>query len=229
MTLVIGHRGAAALAPETTLAAIEAAAAAGADGVELDVLRAGDGSLVLAHGPDVPAGAPQLPAALALARDLGLLVQLDVKLRGAAAEIARSLEEAGLGGRSFVSSVSLAALAELAAAAPELPRSFTYPDDRFGVSGSPVLRPLVRPGLAALRRVLPRRLPRWLAAVDAGAATLNWAVVTPAVVRACHAVGAAVYVWTVNDPGLAKSLVERGIDAIITDDPRLVPGGITEL
>jgi len=184
---------------------------------------------VLAHGPEVPADAPPLAAALALARDLGLLVQLDVKLRGAAAEIVRSLEEAGLGGRSFVSSVSLPALAELAAAAPELPRSFTYPEDRFGVSGSPVLRPLVRPGLAAMRRLLPRRLPGWLAAVDASAATLNWAVATPAVVRACHDAGAAVYVWTVNDPGLAKSLVERGADAIITDDPRHVPGGITEL
>jgi len=57
---VIGHRGAAALAPENTLAAIEAAAEAGADGVELDVMRAPDGSLVLAHGPDVPPAAPPL-------------------------------------------------------------------------------------------------------------------------------------------------------------------------
>jgi glycerophosphoryl diester phosphodiesterase len=33
----------------------------------------------------------------------------------------------------------------------------------------------------------------------------------------------------VNDPGLAKSLVEMGVDAIITDDPRHVPGGMAEL
>ena len=58
MTLVIGHRGAAALAPENSLAAIEAAAEAGVDGVEVDVLRAPDGSLVLAHGPGVPPDAP---------------------------------------------------------------------------------------------------------------------------------------------------------------------------
>jgi hypothetical protein len=32
----------------------------------------------------------------------------------------------------------------------------------------------------------------------------------------------------VNDPRTARALVEKGVDAIITDDPRSVPGGITE-
>ena len=50
----IGHRGAAALAPENSLAAIEAAAGVGVDAVELDVLRRADGILVLGHGPEVP-------------------------------------------------------------------------------------------------------------------------------------------------------------------------------
>jgi glycerophosphoryl diester phosphodiesterase len=31
----------------------------------------------------------------------------------------------------------------------------------------------------------------------------------------------AVHVWTVNEPGLVKTLVESGADGIITDDPRL--------
>jgi glycerophosphoryl diester phosphodiesterase len=50
-------------------------------------------------------------------------------------------------------------------------------------------------------------------------------VVTPEVVEVCHRLGVAVLVWTVNDAGLAKILVESGVDAIITDDPRIVPGG----
>jgi glycerophosphoryl diester phosphodiesterase len=227
--LVIGHRGAAALARENTLAAIEAAAGAGADGVELDVLRAHDGALVLAHGPEVPPDAPPLAAGVALARDRGLFVQLDVKLAGAEPEIAACLEGAGLRGRSFVSSFSLPSLLEFSAAAPWLPRSFTYPDDRFGVAQRPLVRPLIRPGRAAIQRLLPRRLPAWLDAVGASAATLHWAVVTPAAIEVCHARGAAVYVWTVNEPGLARTLVEMGADAIITDDPRHVPGGTTEL
>ena len=226
---LIGHRGAAAIARENTLAAIEAAAGAGVDGVELDVLRAHDGSLVLAHGPEPPPDAPPLAEGLELARDLGLFVQLDVKRGGAEAEIAACLDAAGLRGRSFVSSFSLPSLVEFAASAPWLPRSFTYPDDRFGVAQRPVFKPLVPPGRTAIRLLLPRRLPKWLDAVDATAVTLHWAVVTPAVVAACHGRGAAVYVWTVNDPRLARTLVETGADAIITDDPRHVSGGIAEL
>jgi len=225
---VVGHRGAAALAPENTLPAIEAAAGAGVDGVELDVLRGRDGSLILGHGPEIPSGAPSLAAALALVAELGLFVQLDVKLLGAHEEIVEALAAARLLDRSFVSSFSLPALAGFAAVAPELPRAFTYPDDRFGVAQRPLFRPFVRPGRAVIQRRLSRRLPAWLAAVNASAATLHWAVVTPAVVAACRSLGAAVYVWTVNDLGVARTLVEMGVDAIITDDPRHVPGGIAE-
>src|SRR5579859_6338194 len=46
---IIGHRGAAGLAPENTLAAIRAAAAAGARWVELDVQLTRDGVPVLLH------------------------------------------------------------------------------------------------------------------------------------------------------------------------------------
>ena len=82
-----------------------------------------------------------------------------------------------------------------------------------------------RPALAVLRALLPRRLPRWLRAAGASAATLNWAVVTPRVVEVCHRLGVAVYVWTVNEPALATTLIESGIDGIISDDPRIIPAG----
>jgi len=101
----VGHRGAAALAPENSLAAIEAAAACGADAVELDVL---DG-LVVAHGPEVQAGAPHLDEALALVAGLGLAVQVDVKVRGLEAGVAEALRRHGLLERSFTPRRSLAA------------------------------------------------------------------------------------------------------------------------
>jgi glycerophosphoryl diester phosphodiesterase len=46
---IVGHRGAPALAPENTIAGIDAAIRAGADAVELDVRRGRDRRLVLAH------------------------------------------------------------------------------------------------------------------------------------------------------------------------------------
>jgi glycerophosphoryl diester phosphodiesterase len=208
----VGHRGAAALAPENSLAAIEAAAACGVDAVELDVLE----GLVVAHGPEVPAGAPLLDDALALVVALGLAVQVDVKVPGLETGVVKALRRHALLERSFVSSFSLPILAAFAAVEPLLPRAFTYPEDRLGLTGNRLLGPVTRPALAALRALLPRRLPRWLRAAGASAATLNWAVVTPEVIEVCHRRGVAVYAWTVNEPARAITLVESGIDGIIS-------------
>ncbi|MFH8800377.1 glycerophosphodiester phosphodiesterase [Streptomyces sp. NPDC017936] len=51
--LVIGHRGAAGLAPENTLEAVERAHRAGTSWVEADVQRSKDGVLVLMHDQDL--------------------------------------------------------------------------------------------------------------------------------------------------------------------------------
>jgi glycerophosphoryl diester phosphodiesterase len=217
----IGHRGAAALAPENSLEAVEAAVEHGVDAVELDVVRGPDGRLVLAHGPPVPPDAPSLEAGLALAARLGVGVQMDVKQPGVEESVVDGLRRSGLLDRSFVSSFSLRMLRAFATLEPGLPRSLTYPEDRLGITGSRALGSAVRPGLAALRALLPLRLPRFMRAAGAGAVTLNWAVVTPRAIEVCHRAGVAVYVWTVNEPGLAKTLVESGVDGIITDDPRL--------
>jgi glycerophosphoryl diester phosphodiesterase len=49
MPLIIGHRGASALAPENTLAAFERAMRDGADGIEFDVRLARDAVPVVIH------------------------------------------------------------------------------------------------------------------------------------------------------------------------------------
>jgi glycerophosphoryl diester phosphodiesterase len=215
----IGHRGAALLAPESSLEAIEAAAGCGADAVELDLQR----GLVVAHGPEIPADAPRLDDALALAGRLGLAVQLDVKVGGLERDAVAALRRHDLLEQSFVSSFSTRILAAFAAAEPSLPRSLTYPEDRLRITTSRLVSPVMRPVLAALRTALPARLPRMLGAVRAQGATLHWSVVSPRAIEVCHRLGVAVLVWTVNDPAVAKTLVERGADAIISDDPRIVP------
>jgi glycerophosphoryl diester phosphodiesterase len=217
----IGHRGAAALAPENSLAAVEAAVEHGVDAVELDVVRGPDGRLVLAHGPAVPPDAPSLDEGLALAARLGVGVQMDVKEPGVEEGVVDGLRRSGLLDRSFVSSFSFRTLRAFAALEPGLPRSLTYPEDRLGLTRSRALGYAVKPGLAALRALLPVRLPGFMRAAGASAVTLNWGVVTPRAIEICHRAGVAVYVWTVNEPALAKTLVESGVDGIITDDPRL--------
>jgi glycerophosphoryl diester phosphodiesterase len=59
--LIIGHRGAAGLAPENTLVAFAKACELGVDGIELDVLVSADGELVVHHDfrlkPEIARGA----------------------------------------------------------------------------------------------------------------------------------------------------------------------------
>jgi glycerophosphoryl diester phosphodiesterase len=218
----VGHRGAAALAAESSLAAIEAAAAHGADAVELDVVRTAVGALVVAHDAPAPSHAPRLDDALELAARLGLAVQLDVKREGLAQDAVAALRRHGLLERSFVSSFAPAILRAFALVEPGLPRALTYPEDRHGISERPLLAPVLRPSLACLRALLPVRLPRLVGSAGAGAATLNVAVVSPKAIDVCHRLGVAVFVWTVNECALARTLVESGVDGIITDDPGLV-------
>ncbi|HET7288282.1 MAG TPA: glycerophosphodiester phosphodiesterase family protein, partial [Pyrinomonadaceae bacterium] len=47
--LIIGHRGASAVAPENTMAAFREAIAVGADGIEFDVRLASDGIPIVIH------------------------------------------------------------------------------------------------------------------------------------------------------------------------------------
>ena len=61
-------------------------------------------------------------------------------------------------------------------------------------------RPLVGAGARrVLRRALPLRIAALLARAGASAAVLHCAVVSEAVVQRCHALGAPVLVWTVDD------------------------------
>ncbi|MBD0338466.1 MAG: glycerophosphodiester phosphodiesterase [Thermoleophilia bacterium] len=225
MVLRIGHRGAAALAPENTLEAIERALEVGVDMVELDVVPLADGTLVLAH--DAPAGWPVLPMldeALALVRERGVDVLLDVKGPGYEAELTAAVRRHAWVERTLVSSCHAGSVRLLGQLEPGLRRGLTYPFDRLGISSRRLLRPATAAGLGALRAALPLRIGRLLARADASVATLNHAVIGPAVVRSCHARGAQVLAWTVDDPALAARLAALGVDGIISDDPTVVAG-----
>jgi glycerophosphoryl diester phosphodiesterase len=240
----VGHRGAGALAPENTLRSFEVALAHGVDAIEFDVLDLMAGPLVLAHSNDlaeVSHGAavgtvrgrslaelrelaPELPTleeALAFLseRDVGLHV--DLKLATRVGEVADALERHGVAERAVVSSFRLESLREVASRAPDIRIGFTYPEDRYGVSKRRALRPAVRLGTLALRRAIVRRVPAMIERAGAKALMLQHATVSAAAVDRAHRAGAAVWAWTVDDPVELARLEAAGVDAAITNDPRI--------
>jgi glycerophosphoryl diester phosphodiesterase len=215
--LVFGHRGAPVAAPENTLESFAAAVEAGADAIELDVV---DG-LAVAHSPhELPARPLSLDDALAFADARGVGVLVDLKRPGIEADVAAAVLRHGLRERALVSSTSVAALRRLEAADPAVRRSISYPHDRYRISRVSWPRPLTAGGAAALRAAMPARVRLLVALARADAVTLHHALVSPAVVRAAAARGAAVVAWTVNDPGRVAVLAGLGVAGIVTDDPR---------
>jgi len=235
----VGHRGASALAPENTLEAFELAVELGCDMLEFDVLDLADGTLVLVHelrrsarrGPlgvlrELTPKLPTLDEALAffVERLPGVGLQVDLKRRGIEAGVVEALRRHGVLERSWVSTFDAVSLRRLAELEPTLPRSYTLPRDRFGISKRGPLAPVVRGALASVGASLPRRLPALLARARAVAVTLHHSIASPAAIARAHELDAAVYVWTVDDPALVERLVRAGADGIITNDPRVFTG-----
>ena len=124
-TALMLHRGACDLAPENTLDAYELTFVTGGDGIEIDLRRTRDGTIVLLHDDWIDrildgfgnvaemsyevlllyplrdaafpgTRVPTLGQALALTKRYHGLLHLDIKVPGIDAEILRQIEEAGL-------------------------------------------------------------------------------------------------------------------------------------
>jgi glycerophosphoryl diester phosphodiesterase len=224
----VGHRGASALAPENTPEAFALAVELGCDMLEFDVLALSDGTVVVAHDSRRlrDPGVVTLDDALAFCAERlpGIGLQVDLKRRGVEQVVVDALHRHGVLERSWVSGFDADSLRRVAEIEPELPRSFTMPRDRFGISKRGPLAPVVRAGLKSIGASLPRRIPAVLKRARATALTLHYSVASAEAIGRAHELGAPVYVWTVDDPALAKRLVRWGADGIITNDPRVFTG-----
>jgi glycerophosphoryl diester phosphodiesterase len=194
-TLLTGHRGAAAYARENSLASFLLAIEMGADVLECDARMTRDGVLVLAHdgivgrrrgvariasarARDLHARVPGLltfAELLALVRERGVLLNVDLKVPEAEVALVEMLAAHDLLHRTVVTSRASYQLRRLRALAPEL---------RLGLSkgSSPPRGPHGAPEWAALlgqRRLLPRVLPDILRRARADAAYLQYRLVTP--------------------------------------------------
>jgi glycerophosphoryl diester phosphodiesterase len=216
--LVVGHRGAAAVAPENTRAALEAGIASGADLVEFDVSP----GLVLAHSEaERPDETLTLDDALELLGASGVGLHVDVKLPGYEEEVVAAIDRHDLRGRTLVSTAYAATSRRVARLAPGLPVAIGYPRDRLGVSGFSWPRALQRSGAAALRTAMPLRIPVLLRQSRATTLSLHHTLCSRAAVAAAHRSGAAVLAWTANDPASVTRLTNAGVDGIVSDDPEM--------
>ena len=222
--LILGHRGAPAVAPENTLAACRAAAELGADGVEVDVQRSADGHLPLIHdfrlerttnGHGVVAETPWAAlAALAAGRgepiplldDLlafaagrpGLFLDLELKLPGVGPDV-------------------LAALASADYRGPLAFSSFDYP------TLEEVRRLDSQVELWLLSSRWDDDLPRRAEAIAATCLALHYPLLTPDTVATTTEAGLGLAAWTVDAPADLRRLLalQPPLHAIISDRPDL--------
>jgi glycerophosphoryl diester phosphodiesterase len=220
---LIGHRGGVSLGPENTIAAIEGALSAGADGVEVDVRISADGAIVLMHDPDVARttggtgrvadlaletlralGVPTLEEALAAVPTDRLLI---VELKGhpweagydpsepAARAVAAKLA-AGHGRRVVVSSFNPVALHVVREDVPFVPT-------------------------AVLTTAAFDLASNLAGAIDGGHAECHVPaqILEESFVVEAHRSGKRVVAWTVDDPERLRTFAGWGVDGVITDDP----------
>ncbi|MEE8270801.1 MAG: glycerophosphodiester phosphodiesterase [Alphaproteobacteria bacterium] len=237
---VIGHRGAAARAPENTLAGLRTAAALGAGMVEFDTKLTGDGVPILLHDSLVDrttdGSGPVRDMGLAAVRALDagawfgpgfagepvptLAQALSLALR---LGLAVNIEIKPCDGREVET-----AEAALAVAAQ------VWPADR----PAPLVSSYSREALRAVRRIRPD-WPRgllfgtppadWMAQVDDLApATINVSQrrLTADRVARLRAAGRPVLAYTVNDPARARALFDIGVAAVFTDAPDTILAGL---
>ncbi len=212
--------------------ALAAADAAGAQYVETDCRATADGDAVLFHDetlqrllgdrrPVSEVGTKELADLFAMHGGLLTLVDalesfpalrfnIDVKAADAAEAVGRAV--AAHGARvlltSFRDGNRRAALdAAEQAGAPVLPAS----------SGGRLSIGLLLIASSLRLSGWTRRILRGLDAVQIPERFGILPVFTPALVRAAHAVGVEVHVWTINDPERMRALVAAGADGIVTD------------
>ena len=215
---MIGHRGAAAVAPENTLEALEAAVAARVDLIEFDISP----GLRLGHSLDeMPTEEISLDDALGFLAEHDVGAHLDVKLPGYEGEVLDAIRRHGFEERALVSTAFAVSARRFARLAPELPRAIGYPRDRLGVSNLRWPAPLQRAGATALRQAMPVRVPVLLRWARANTLSLHHALCSRAAVATAHALGAPVLAWTVNDPSGVRKMAAAGVDGIVSDDPEM--------
>ena len=223
--VVIAHRGAAAVAPENTLASVEAAIVQGADFVEIDVQETADDEIAVLHDSDLmKVAGVDLKIWDATAEELGRIdigSWFDPKFGAERVPRLRDVLERARGRAKVVIELKYYGHDE------ELEQRVVDQVEALGLSEEVVAMSL---DYSALRKMRALR-PDWtlglltakavgdLTELDADFLAVHAGLATRGFVRRAHARGKLVYVWTVNDPVQMFRLLNLGVDGLITDRP----------
>jgi glycerophosphoryl diester phosphodiesterase len=234
--LVIGHRGDSAGAPEQTLAAFERAIELGADMIEADVRRSGDGRLVLLHDATVDrttdGHGPVAELAWADLRELDAGGWFSPRFAGERVPSLHELFElAGRAGIGLCLEAKGASPAEAASIALAVARELggrgrlgidvlaSFDHDALAAAVDAV------PGLRCAPDRLPERGPADGPALVAQAAAARAAIIqhhhedlTAEAVAEAHGAGIEVWAWPPGTRLEIERVLRLGVDAVMGDD-----------
>ncbi len=224
---VIGHRGAAALRPENTMASVLKAIEDGADWVEIDVQETADDEIIVAHDSDfMKLAGVNLKVWDATMEDVA---EIDIgswygpeyadertptlrDVLAAAKGRAKVIIELKYYGHDVNLENRVVALVEEFGMEDDIATmSLKYP----AVQKMKALRPDWRAGVLAATAVGD------LSGLEGDFVAVNAAMATPGLVRSVQAAGKDLYVWTVNDPLQMSAMASMGVDGLITDRPAM--------
>lgn len=231
--IIAGHRGAAALAPENTLAGIRLAATTAATGIEIDTQLSADGIPVVFHDESVKRctnGSGNVSSmTLTQLQSLDAGSWFDPRF---AAQTIPSLEQAMQ--QCLASDLILnlelkihhtPEAIPLVNAVAALVERINFPADKLILSSFEIA------ALEQCQRVLPdvRRgyiCEDWsadqldtLKPLDLFSVHMDHHILTPAVAASIKAANLQLQIWTMNDPAQKQRFADMGVDVIITDCP----------
>ncbi|SRR6266496_745386 len=219
--LIMGHRGAAGLAPENTIASIAEGLAVKADFIEFDVRQTKDGHIVLVH--DRHTGRVAHKRLTVRKSGIKELETLEMKHGYAIPTLEEAVELIGKKAKINIEIKSPECVPQVVALIQAYVKK-GYPYAHFLVSSfSPaVLRAAYKIDKKipySLLQIWPVRF-RWLRSVKLSAVGFyHISALTPFIVALAKRRGLYTYAYTVNSFEEAKRLKRLGIDGIVTNYP----------
>jgi glycerophosphoryl diester phosphodiesterase len=222
---IFAHRGAAAEAPENTLAAFRLAGEQHTDYVELDVQESQDGVVVVVHDADLmkvgksPLKVWDTPAEQLRLVDIGSYFGPQfsgerVPTLAEALEACKGVSRVDIELKYYGHNQRLEErVVEIVEAAGMEDSIVTMSLNRDLVAKMKRLRPTWTSGLLTAKAMGDlTHVPADFLAVEKSMAT-RWFI------RAAHRAGKPVYVWTVDDPARMARMIGLGVDGLITNRP----------